>query len=551
MAGNKIDKKWEETTLKLKFFKKIVLSLILLSVASGTTYAANIELLPETVEIPTGIQAEKRQLSRYMSAYGLATQKFNLSSQISLNVKDQGTENICWACSSNSVLETTINKVKSSNDIYDDQYLDQQVNELYGKTTADGGNALMAFSYYANIGTPKILNGSKTDYKINDYVIFPTIFKNKNSDGTIEYTDSNAFFGAKKYEEEDVKKVRSQIKQHIQSYGAVTALTYTASSLYFNDDFTAYYCDSNLHTPDHQVTIVGWDDNYSKDNFNEAHRPSSNGAYIVMNSHGTQNYENGFLYISYEDAFIEGNVLGVRQTKESKEEKVYQYDELGMNMQISASKPIYGANVFQSGTKNNKEKGEFITKIGLSTLGEGTYEIYVNPKNNSLESSYLVKVMTIEKEYAGYKEITLNNSIQITGDNFVIAIRAIDGTEKGKITIETSEEDFWQNSQSKQGESFVSLDGEDWEDLKVVGEQIKATNANICVKAITEEMDVPGDINKSGTFDIQDLSILIAHMAQVEGRILTGEQLERADINKDGITNLQDVSKMVMVLAGY
>lgn len=538
--------------MKAKKVKKLMFILIMLGFFSGRVYASNIELLPAPVEIPTGVQNEKKLLSsRYMSGYGLTTQKFNLSSNVKLNVKDQGQDNICWACSSNSVLETTVNKFNNTNDIYDDKYLDTNINNIYGKTTEDGGNALIAFSYYSTMGTPKKVNGEQTNFNISDYVIFPNIFKNKNSDGTIEYTNTNAFFGVKKYQEEEVIKVRNQIKQHIQTYGAVTALTYTAMSTYFNDDYTAYYCDKNIWTPDHQVTIVGWDDNYSKDNFNESHRPSSNGAYIVMNSHGTQYYDNGFLYISYEDAFIEANVFGVTQTQDKTGEKVYQYDELGMNMQLSASKPIYGANIFQRGAVNNKEKGEFITEIGLSTLGQGTYEIYVNSKNNSLESSDLVKVMTVEKEYAGYKEITLNKPIQITGDNFVIAIRAIDGTEKGKITIETSDVNFWQNSKSNQGESFISIDGKDWQDLKTIGEQIKATNANICVKAITEEMDVPGDINKSGTLDIQDLSMLIAHRAEMENYILTEEQLKRADINKDGITDLQDVSKMVMVLAGF
>ena len=538
--------------MKSKKWKKVILILIALGVLSGKNYAANIELLPTPVEIPTGIQSEKRQLSRYMSGYGLATQKYNLTDSISLNVKDQGEDNICWACSSNTVLETNVNKAENTNVIYDDKYLDEQINELYGKTTEDGGNALMAYSYYSTKGTPKILNGKQTNLTISDYVIFPTVYKDKQDDGTIKYTNTNAIFGATKYTEEEVKKVRSQIKEHIQTYGAVTAVTYAKRTSYYNEDMTAYYGDSSFLAPDHQVTIVGWDDSYSKENFNEEHRPSSDGAYIVMNSHGTQNYKNGFLYISYEDAYIEANVFGIREVEEkSSDEKSYEYDELGMVAQLQASGILYGANVFKRDGTTDKQKGEFINKIGLGTLGEGTYEIYVNAKDNSLTSTDFVKVMTIEKEFAGYQEIELNNPIQITGDKFVVATRAIDGTEKGKITVETSSVDFWTNAVSSEGESYISLNGQDWEDIKVLESTVKLDNLNLCVKAITEEMDVPGDINADGGFDLQDLSIYVAHMAQVPDRILGEEKLKRADINQDGVADIRDVSKMVMVLAGY
>lgn len=35
----------------------------------------------------------------------------------------------------------------------------------------------------------------------------------------------------------------------------------------------------------HCVTIVGWDDNYPRDNF--ANRPSGDGAWLIANSYGT------------------------------------------------------------------------------------------------------------------------------------------------------------------------------------------------------------------------------------------------------------------------
>ena len=73
----------------------------------------------------------------------------------------------------------------------------------------------------------------------------------------------------------------------------------------YNDTTGAFY---NLNgTPNHAVAIVGWDDNYSKDNFNSDMRPTKDGAYIALNSWGTAYGNKGYYYISYEDKYVEND----------------------------------------------------------------------------------------------------------------------------------------------------------------------------------------------------------------------------------------------------
>ena len=61
----------------------------------------------------------------------------------------------------------------------------------------------------------------------------------------------------------------------------------------------------------HAVLIIGWDDNYSKENFAEGiHKPDNNGAYICLNSYGKDYGKNGTFYVSYEDIFIESAPSG-------------------------------------------------------------------------------------------------------------------------------------------------------------------------------------------------------------------------------------------------
>ena len=51
----------------------------------------------------------------------------------------------------------------------------------------------------------------------------------------------------------------------------------------------------------HSITIVGWDDDFSKDNFRNGFKPEGNGAWLVKNSRGYQDIRSGYMWISYED----------------------------------------------------------------------------------------------------------------------------------------------------------------------------------------------------------------------------------------------------------
>ena len=67
----------------------------------------------------------------------------------------------------------------------------------------------------------------------------------------------------------------------------------------------------------HAVSIIGWDDNFSKKNFPKEFRPKNNGAFLVLNSWGTEWGENGYFWISYEDSMVNTDLNGI--TKVSKE----------------------------------------------------------------------------------------------------------------------------------------------------------------------------------------------------------------------------------------
>ncbi len=115
---------------------------------------------------------------------------------------------------------------------------------------------------------------------------------------------------------EDIGK----IKQLIMDYGAVTmGIEFLAE--YMNYENYAYYDADYSSGRNHDVTIVGWDDAYSRDNFGnystwkdsdgtrrtgKKQVPGNDGAWLVKNSYGAEWGLDGYFWLSYDNRYSEG-----------------------------------------------------------------------------------------------------------------------------------------------------------------------------------------------------------------------------------------------------
>ncbi len=115
-----------------------------------------------------------------------------------------------------------------------------------------------------------------------------------------------------------------KLKDALVKYGAL-AVSYYSDSDFYNKDTYAYYVNNQTYS-NHLVTLVGWDDNYSKDNFNI--KPQGDGAWICKNSWGTDWGEEGFFYISYYDTSfqMDSSAVGFIINNTDNYSRVYQYD---------------------------------------------------------------------------------------------------------------------------------------------------------------------------------------------------------------------------------
>ncbi|WP_407432805.1 C1 family peptidase [Methanobrevibacter sp.] len=250
----------------------------------------------------------------------------------------------------------------------------------------------------------------------------------------------------------------TQLKLAIMKYGSIDVSFFGQSTFdevnpYYNPETHAQYVNESLDA-NHDVSIVGWDDNYNASNF--LITPPGNGAWIVKNSYSTKWGDNGFLYVSYYDKTLMSSKDVSNYATSIIIENTEPYNK---NYQYSL---IWGAE-FNSGNQSVSYMNEFealendaIAAVGTYFNKEGinyTVTIYVNDE--------LKLTQTGLSPYFGYHTIKLNEYIPIRkGDVFKAVI-----TSNAAPTVDLTDA----RPHYTQNLSFISFDGKTWKDTYDLG----------------------------------------------------------------------------------
>lgn len=128
-------------------------------------------------------------------------------------------------------------------------------------------------------------------------------------------------------EVEFIPNTPQEIKKTIMA-GGIVATRMRASnpveSELYNEDHAAFYYKGDKG-PNHAISIVGWDDHFSKDNFNTI--PPGDGAWLIRNSWGPEVHKDGYFYLSYYDSNAGRDVTTFHQAGGTNNyDRIYQYD---------------------------------------------------------------------------------------------------------------------------------------------------------------------------------------------------------------------------------
>ena len=254
-------------------------------------------------------------------------ERFNLADEIDVKVENQGHYGLCWDFASIKTLETYLAINGLGNYDLSEMHLNYIESDLmYGDRDLDrGGNFETYFKrYIAESGVVLEEQVPYRDYNESEYSTFADIPKVTEVTETVQFPNLNKYEDYKeKATDEEIKEFRETVKKHIMNNGGLYARVATPDMFtkYFKsmpttaaECFLGDYSDLSKDREFHAVTIVGWDDNYSKDNFSSEMQPKNDGAYIALNSWGDNWGQNGYFYISYEDKYVESDLSGIIST---------------------------------------------------------------------------------------------------------------------------------------------------------------------------------------------------------------------------------------------
>ena len=336
----------------------------------------------------------------------------------------------------------------------------------------------------------------------------------------------------------DAKAVE-QIKESIYNNGAVSAFYYVYQPTsdaekdnilkYWNEEHGCYYT-TGSNSPNHVVAIIGWDDNFSKDNFSGDTKPEGNGAFLIKNSwgedpdsysaahdymHAIPNDEGGkdygYFWISYYDESLslpvsyEMDVI----TDGFDYDNIEQYDYLGitspLSMSQSAAQAVLADNGYTGGmdesVANVFTADDYVTLAAVSLFSnqaEGStaeIAVYLGGESGKPESGTLVSKQTATVDGNGFYTINLDQPVNLRpGDTYTIVQTVNGGSANNYLPVEIGYllNSFEYIAVSNPGESYISCDGQ-WLDvstlkpfeLQTQETTMKLTLGNAMIKAYT------------------------------------------------------------------
>ena len=280
-----------------------------------------------------------------------------------------------------------------------------------------------------------------------------------------------------------------------------------------NDSVWAQYTyEKNI--ANHAVTVVGWDDSFSKDNFLADHKPPEDGAWIVRNSWGSDWGMDGYFYLSYYDQnivipqtyeFFTPEEFGMTDDEDDSTESVTTVKECILENDFMPAEnynstlfnmPVYAANIF---TVEEDMDLNSVSALTGDLNADVTVDVF-RLKDDFKDPTDGEKVANVTETFtfAGYHRMMLKEKLHFEkGEKLAIVVKESVMTDQGEkfaivntsalgakgITFyrqrhKGSDEEInkYNHGIVNPGESFVAYEDGEWHDW---ADEVKSFKDNV------------------------------------------------------------------------
>jgi len=266
--------------MKLKIFLVIIILILLLS---GSIYF--IYKQENTIE-------EQEEWKR---------EEFDLRSKIKYEseYQIQATYKSCWAYAGLDCIETNLMLKQGLEYDFSEIAVEYLTSDLLGGTRVfESGNSVYDTFYITGSYKGAVLESEipNRKYEKSEYHLL------LNAKPIVRWVKEISFF---QFQDDFMERV----KKHLVENGSISAGIYfdPNNDEVYNPETYAYYYPSE--NENHVGSIIGWDDNYAKENFKENNRPKKDGAFLV-NCFWKQYGEDCIIYVPYEEAIFRRTMIG-------------------------------------------------------------------------------------------------------------------------------------------------------------------------------------------------------------------------------------------------
>lgn len=400
------------------------------------------------------------------------------------SVKDQGSTGLCWAYAALGACESNI--LKQGLDI-PDTWLDEngELNFseaalgwypytphsllgdlisgdhilLDGKGVSGGNASIASFSLAAGNGPQLEQYAPVEDWSqgYSEYQRYASYYRLQNVDILPMVSSASE---------------QATVKQWLMESGGVSVSYYSKGTYYDNGTTVSYYQDTyDENSADHAVLLVGWDDNYAKENFRADAQPSSDGAWLARNSWGADDVDGGYFWISYEELSL-CEFARFQMAEDIGNTACYQYDG---SVSYTALRQSAVANIYTIETDCTASEVMFPQVTYNPTTSYYTVSLYrLASADTSPEDGTLLLEQSGWISYEGYKSISLETPVSLQqGERVAVVLELRSDNGRGASNLYAAfESENYDTSTGMQrscavqaGQTYVRSNYGDWADI--------------------------------------------------------------------------------------